>query len=118
MNNNVSLQKKNVGWVIIFHAIGILLIWASPLLIRWWIILIGIGLYFLQLLIWGDCILTRAQFETKNKRGPTFYYYLLTKLGFKPDMQRVRWIADNIMPWVILGLALILQVGFGYKPIF
>jgi hypothetical protein len=118
MQNKIPLQKEHVGWVIILHAIGVLLIWASPFLFPWWVVAIGITAYFLQLFLLGDCILTRAQFHTNNKRGPTFYYYLLTKLGFKPDMQRVRWIADNVMPWIILGLALVLQVGFKFEPLF
>ena len=118
MSNNVPLQKENVGLVIALHAFWVLAIWASPFLFPWWVIIVGIAVYFLQLFLLGDCILTRAQFETKNKRGPTFYYYLLIKLGFKPDMQRVRWIADNVMPWVILGGAVILQIGFKFEPLF
>lgn len=111
-------QKDNVGWIIAFHGTLIALTWVSPFLFPWWVIVLGIGAYFLQLAIWGDCVLTRAQFETNNKRAVSFYYFLLVELGFKPNMQRVRWIADTVIPWVILSIALLWQQVFNQSVLF
>ena len=109
-------QKENVKHIIWIHAIEIVLIWLSPILISWWLIIIGIGLYYLQILIFGDCVMTRRQFKIK-KRGVTFYYFILVKLGFKPDMYKVRWVADYVMPYVILVIALILQLSLHFQPL-
>jgi|GEM_PF-2150977 len=98
------------------HLVIILLIWASPFLFNWWLIAIGIFLYFIQLLALGDCLLTRRQFFTK-KRSVTFYYYIITKFGFKPNGYHIRFIADYIMPPVIIGIALVWQLGFDKKPL-
>lgn len=98
------------------HLIIILLIWASPFLFGWWLIVIGILLYFMQLIFLGDCLLTRRQFSTK-KRSITFYYYIITKFGLKPSGYRIRFLADYIMPPIILGWALVWQLVFDKKPL-
>lgn len=114
--NQLPKQKENITWVIWLHAAVILLIWASPFLFSWRIIIICIVAYYLQIIFFGDCVLTRRQFDIK-KRSVTFYYFILIKLGFKPDMYRVRFIADHIMPWVILGTSLLWQLFFHQKPL-
>ena len=72
-------------------------------------IIIGMIAYYLQIFLLGDCIFTRKQFDTK-KRGITFYYFILTKLNFKPNMYKVRFVADYIMPLLILGIAILWQI--------
>ncbi|HCJ52787.1 MAG: hypothetical protein A2898_04905 [Candidatus Kerfeldbacteria bacterium RIFCSPLOWO2_01_FULL_48_11] len=116
LNTSLPPQKQNVNWVIVLHGIVIILIWASPFLFRWQLIIIVILLYFLQIIFLGDCILTRHQFDVK-KRGVTFYYFILVKLGFAPDMYRVRFVADYIMPPVILGVALTWQLALNNLPL-
>ncbi|MFA5051567.1 MAG: hypothetical protein WC544_00710 [Patescibacteria group bacterium] len=98
------------------HLAGIVLIWASPFLVRWWLILTGICLYFMQIAILGDCFMTRLQFSTK-KRSVTFYYYLLVKFGFAPNGYRVRFLADYVMPPIILGFALVWQLALDKSPL-
>jgi hypothetical protein len=97
---------KKFGLVFWAHLLIIILIWLSPFVFSWKIILVGIGLYYFQLIIFGDCILTKKQFKT-NKRGVTFYSHLLTIAGFQPNLAVVRIIADYVMPWIILGIALL-----------
>ncbi|MFH1207631.1 MAG: hypothetical protein V1668_03420 [Patescibacteria group bacterium] len=98
------------------HLVAIMLIWASPFLFSWWLIVIGIFMYFLQILFLGDCFLTRRQFLTK-KRSVTFYYYVLVKFGFTPNGYRIRFAADYIMPPVILGWAMAWQLMFDKKTL-
>ncbi len=117
MNGSIlPRQRKHISWVIGIHGIVIILIWVSPFLFHWLLAVIGIVLYYLQILFLGDCVLTRRQFDVK-KRGVTFYYFILTKLGLKPDMYRVRFVADYIMPWIILCIALLFQFAFHHKPL-
>lgn len=100
-----------ISWI---HLVLIILIWSSPFWLSWKIVSIGIILYYLQLLIFGDCLLTKKEFRT-NKREITFYSFCLEKIGFMFDRNKVRIIADYVMPWVILGVSLIWQLGLGNK---
>ncbi|MEK6919154.1 MAG: hypothetical protein AABW73_03890 [Nanoarchaeota archaeon] len=98
------------------HLIIITAFWVSPLFLSWWIILIMTGGYYLQLLIFGDCILSKKQFRTK-KRSVTFYWYYGRKLFPELDMMKVRFCADWVFPYIILGVAIITQTIFGYRPL-
>ena len=109
MKNDFSL----LFWI---HLILIICIYISPFIISWKLILVFIFLYYLQLIIFGDCILTRKQFKT-NKRSETFYHYYLYKLGFKIDKYKVRWTVDYIIPWIILIVAISLQSLFSIFPL-
>lgn len=113
---SLPTQKQNTGWVVFAHALIVILIWTSPFLFRWQLIVLGIILYYLQIIFLGDCVLTRRQFDIK-KRSVTFYYFILTKIGFRPDMYRVRFIADYIMPPIILAVSLILQLALTKQPL-
>lgn len=106
-----SLKQSQRVVLVILHALVIIFVWLSPVLIPWWLIVAGIAAYYLQLFLFGNCILTILQFRSK-KRETTFYYFVLKKIGFTPNVNRVAFIADYVMPWVILGLALFWQVVF------
>ena len=102
-------MKKNKVPFFWTHLILIILIWASPFFINWKIILFFILLYYLQLIIIGDCIITKKQFKTK-KRETTFYSFLLERIGFKFNRKKIRYLADYIFPWLILFIALLYQL--------
>ena len=91
------------------HLFLIILIWASPFFINWKIIVFFIFLYYLELFIFGDCIITKKQFKTK-KREMTFYSFLLEKTGFNFSRKKIRYLADYIFPWLILAIALVWQL--------
>ncbi|MBU0964618.1 hypothetical protein KKC06_06280 [Patescibacteria group bacterium] len=114
--SNFPQEKQNTGWVIVLHFLVIIILWSSPFLFRWPLIILGIIAYYLQLIFIGDCILTRQQFDVK-KRSITFYYFLLKKIGFNPSQYRVRFASDYIMPWIILGIAFIWQIILNKNPL-
>jgi len=109
-------QKNGAYWITPFHLAVVLLAWASPVFFRWPLIIAGIGLFYLQILIFGKCLLTRWQFRTKERQA-NFYYFLLVKLGFRPSLATVRLVAGGIVPWLVFGLALLLQLGFQLRPL-
>ena len=98
----------------ILHFLIIVLVYLSPFVFSWKLILIFISLYYLQLLIFGNCILTIKQFKEKN-RDTTFYSHVLNKLGFNPNKRKVRVIVDYCVPWIILAISLIWQVILGHS---
>jgi len=112
-------MKKTVNdWGIDFwiHLPLIVLLWLSPILISWKIILIGIALYYLQLIVFGDCIMSKKQFGTK-KRSITFYWYYGSKIFPRLNMNKVKFCADWVFPYIILGIALIVQIIIDFKPL-
>ena len=111
------MEKINEwGFEFLVHLIIIIFIWISPVLFNWQIIILGIATYYTQLLIAGDCMLTRKQFKTK-KRSVTFYWYYGRKIFPRLDMMKVKFCADWVFPYIILGVALILQIVLKYRPI-
>jgi len=102
-------DSKGFGLLFWLHLLLILAIWSSPFWMPWKLIILGIALYYLQLLLVGDCILTKRQFESP-KREMTFYAHLLEGLGFHFNRRKVRLVADYVMPYIILGIALLRQL--------
>lgn len=66
-------------------------------------------------MIVGGCILTKIQYGKKNKKA--YYTYFLEKIGFKPKNDKVIFFVDNIKPYIILLLALVLQLVLDFKPL-
>ena len=109
-------KNKKFEAVSYLHLIIIILLWTCPLWLDWKLIIVGIFLYYMQLLIFGDCILTKKEFKSK-KRKMTFYSYLLEKMGFNFDRRKIAFIADYIFPYIIWGAALIFQVLLSVNPL-
>ncbi len=111
------MKKREFGFIFWVHLILIILVWTSPFWLNWKLIFLFIVLYYIQLIIFKDCILTKKQFKTKT-RSTTFYYYYLTKIGFKLKIEKVRKFVDYYAPWIIFSFALILQEVLKLNPKF
>lgn len=104
------MDKRNLDFFYFFlHFIVIIFIWTSPFYLSWKVILFFIFLYYLQLLIFGNCILTIKQFKIKN-RDKSVYAYILKNLGFKFNEKNVANFVDFILPWIILLIAIYRQI--------
>ena len=90
------------------HLLVVLALWSSPFWLSWKIILLVILLYYIQLLIFGDCLLIKWRFKTK-KRVMTIYTQILEYFGFKPDRKLLVFLSDYIFPWIIFLTAFITQ---------
>lgn len=106
------LFKKFIAW---FHLFEIILVWFSPFLISWYLIISLIILNYIQIVLLGDCVLTRMQFGNKNKK--TYYTFLLEKLGFKPDNKKVTFFVINVKPFILLFISFIWQILLNNRPL-
>ncbi|MFH0890813.1 MAG: hypothetical protein V1856_02160 [Candidatus Liptonbacteria bacterium] len=104
MEFKIRNLKEKYGLIFWFHLVIIVLIWTSPFWLSWKIILFIIFLYYFQLWLIGDCILTKWQFQTKT-RSKTFYSHLLQKMKVSASETKVRIFVDYVLPWLILGFA-------------
>ncbi len=99
---------KDFGLIFWLHLLLLAAIWSSPFWVPWRWMLAGIALYYLQLLIVGGCILTKLQFGA-SKPETTFYAHLLESIGFRCDRRRVSFTVDYVLPWLLIGIALLWQ---------
>jgi|SRR3989344_651997 len=109
-------HENDFGLIFWLHLAVILLIFASPLLVSWKVILSLIAVYYLQLLIFGGCILTKKQFKGADP-DTTFYHYYLTKLGFNLGKRAVSNFVDYCLPWVVFSGALVWQIILSKLPL-
>lgn len=100
--------------VILLHVVLILLAYSSFVWLDWKLVIVGVGLYYMQLLVFGWCVLSLAQFDREKI---SFHEWYLTKLGIKVNRKRLNFALTWIIPFVIVGLAVIVQVGLHFAPL-
>jgi hypothetical protein len=113
MSRSKDAAGQKTIWVILAHIVVILFAYSSPLWLDWKLITLGIALYYLQILIFGGCILSLAQFKGEKK---SFHEWYLTQLGFSVDSKKLTFFLNKILPFIFLVTALILQVGLDMHP--
>ncbi|MFY9228039.1 MAG: hypothetical protein WAO28_01790 [Candidatus Microsaccharimonas sp.] len=107
------MNKKPI--IIVAHVIIILLAYSAPFWLDWRLVLVGVMLNYIQILIFKGCVLSHAQFEDKKQ---SFHEWYLRKLGLKPDRRILNIALRWIIPFVLLGLALIFQVVLDINVLF
>jgi len=113
---NEQARAHDFGLYFWIHATIIVGIWTSPFWLSWNWLLVAIGIYYLQLGVWGDCVLTAAQFGTR-RRERSFYQHYLEKMGFRVNGERLIVFLDLILPWLLLATGILLQQQFAWMPL-
>lgn len=109
-------MKKDFGSIFWLHLALIILAYLSPFLINWKIILLGIILLWIEYAVFQGCPLTHAQIGKKDKEI-TFYTIYLEKMGFNFERKIVKNFFRNIMPFIVLAVAILWQVILGKNPL-
>ncbi len=109
-------RNKDFRLIFWIHIFVICLMYFSPFLFSWKVVFIGVMVYYLQLLIFGGCILTIEELGAERKEGFNAYY--LRKMGLKVNERKLGIVLNFIVPWAILALALIWQVVLKHSPLF
>lgn len=112
--NMSSRRRLATGFVIAFHALLILAAYSSPFWLDWKLLACGIGVYWLQLLIFKHCVLSTAQFGDKET---TFHEWYLAKLGFHPDHATFKRLLNLWAPLLLIALAVLIQVVLKLEPL-
>ena len=100
--------------IIITHIIVIAFAYSSPFWLDWRLVTVGIILYYIQIAIFGGCILSLAQFKGEKI---SFHEWYLTKWGVTINRTKLKFFLDKILPFIFLALALIAQLLFGLHPL-
>jgi len=106
-------KNKDFGLIFWIHLFVLFLMYSSPFLFSWQLILIGVVLYFFQLLVFGGCVLTIKELGSERKEGFNAHY--LRKLGFKVNETKLK-IFLSLVPWFILFVAVVWQVILKHTP--
>ena len=105
-------------FLVITHLFLTVLAYLSWLWLDWRILAVLAVAHLILLEIAGGCPLAHAQFpEDKNKR---FYEWWMSKLGVKftkRNRQPIFIFMRYVMPIVIIGLAILLQIGLNFQPL-
>ena len=112
------MKKAKISYFgIIFwlHLILIIIANISPILFSWHLILIGGIILILQFVFLHGCILTKQQFGKNDDL--TFYTVYLEMMGFKPNRKVLKKYLQFVHPFVLLFVALVLQVYLKFEPL-
>jgi hypothetical protein len=102
--------------VVILHLFIVIFLWTSWFLLDYKIVILGMVLFYLQIIIFGDCVLTAKQY--KGNKTHSFYAYLFRKIGFKNVKDdTMNFVAIYIFPGIIVALALIWQLLLKNTPL-
>jgi len=104
----MRITKSRTGLFVQF--LLIVLVWSSPFWLSWKFIVLGIFVYYLQLIIFKEDFFTKRNFGTKARGEMTFYSFILEKIGINIDRKRMQLISDYLFPWIILAIAYYLQI--------
>lgn len=108
-------KNKDFGLIFWIHLLVLCLMYSSPFLFSWKIIFAGVLVYYLQLLIFGGCILTIKELGSDRKEGFNAYY--LHKAGFNIDERKLGIVLNFIVPSAISVFALVWQLFLKYRPL-
>lgn len=107
-------------FIAVLHMIIFLAAVSSPFWIDWQIVVVGFGVYILQIIILKGCALTFAQFGSENGRPRRRFtaYYIVKTFGIKSitEEQLGRALDRYLAPAVPI-VAIIIQVIFHYQPL-
>lgn len=100
--------------VSLVHFLLIVAAWSSPFWLEWRLIVVGVLLLYVLYFFSGGCPLTFI--EAGRDKYQTFYYYHLVKLFPRLSKYHTYIAVRFVLPGLIIGLALLLQLYFGIEP--
>jgi hypothetical protein len=103
-SDNPDHRRAYNHWWALPHLLVILLVYASPFLFTWPIVLGLLLIYFLQLLIFHGCILSELEF---GRWHASYYQYWLGRLGLRLPRWKITILVSGIIPAILIGIALL-----------
>lgn len=100
--------KSDFGLIFWLHLSLIVFAYASPFLVSWHFIFLGVLTLLMQQIVCRGCILTRTQFGEDPEM--TFYYRYLTLIGFKVNKRLLKFLMAWIMPVIVFLWAVVWQL--------
>lgn len=109
-------ENKDFGPIFWLHLLVLCLMYSSPFLFSWQLIMAGVVLYFFQLLVFGGCILTILEFGKDRKEDFNIHY--LRRIGCNISESKLGFILNFVIPSAILATTLVWQIILKHSPYF
>lgn len=106
--------KNDFGLIFWVHLLVIILYISTPFWLAWQSIFIIAALFYLQTLLFKNCLLTNAQLKGKEdvaEHERSFYVYYFKKMGLKFNPAWVKKYFSYSLLWTIFVVALIWQLS-------
>ncbi len=101
-----DILHSDFGLVFWIHSLLILGALASPFYLDYRVILILLGFYILQFVLFKQCVLSIFQFGKVDG----FYHHYAARLGLKWKRRTVSVVSNLVLPGYVLVMMLIWQV--------
>src|SRR3989344_5614157 len=111
-------ERKDFRFWFWVHVAVILFIYSTPFIIDWRLFLVLAVIFYLQLKIFGNCILTQLEFGSGEGAETGFYYHYLAKYGLVSDRKKVNFTVVTVIPILVFFVSLVWQILLDYKPWF
>lgn len=108
------MNKQKWSIISIVHAAIIFLLYLSPFWLSWKVIALLIILNYLQVLIFGGCILTIKQFGDTDI---SFQEWLWSQLGIKINRKKFNKFLMWQLPFILIAVAILWQLLLGHSVI-
>jgi hypothetical protein len=107
-------ESKDFGLVFWLHLAIIIFIFSSPFLFSWKLILAGVILYYIQVWIFGTCVLALWEFSSEDG---SFFAHYLPKIGINLSRKKIFLLTDYLATWGIFAFAIFWQVILNHSVI-
>ena len=112
-SETVPTDINSMFWA---HLFVTSLAWVGPFLFWWPLMLFAYSLVQLQYKLFGKCLMNDGH-ALEEVDHNTFYHYLLSKVGFRLEKKRVKFVVRKRLN-IFLGLfAILWQVVLGFAPL-
>jgi len=113
------MVKNDFGLLFWIHLLVILLYVSTPIWLGWqWIILLVI-LFYLQNLLFKNCLLTKAQLDNRgdvDESERSFYAYYFKKAGLRVNARWVKKYFAYSLLWTVFIISFIWQLVLDKAP--
>ncbi len=110
------MNTSYYGPIFWLHCAWSVIAYFSWLLFSWWIVILGAAILQLQFFIFGNCVLTKAEFKEAAKDASWHAVYL-EKLGLKVNRRKVEIAVRYVAPAIVFALILVWQFALAQEPL-
>lgn len=108
-----SRPFSTLSWI---HLFLVILALISPFLFNYMLVFIIAACYYLQLIIFKNCVLTTFDFGERI-RNTSYIWFVLKKLHFSFKKEPVRFVADFIIPPILVLTSIFIQTILEFQPL-
>ncbi len=116
MNKEVT-SHSSFNTVFLIHLLLVIIAWCGPFVFPWYLMLLGYSIVVGQFLYYKRCLLNEVH-DLDDSGEHTFYSHLFEKIGINLNRKKLKQFVRGYLYIILAVFTLILQLGFGFQPLF